>query len=143
MKRFLRLFVFVIAAFSVLTSAVAFAADIKLSNNLDVKVSITLSYYEEDSGTLVTKGWWHVDPGSEKVISVNADTSKDMYYAAYNKVQFRDSSTSKNQQIRRWASPSNFTFSGEEEPDESSCWNGRFYKFEGDSINIDEAPYGN
>lgn len=121
----------------------AFAADITVSNKLDTKLSITLAYYDKDSGALVTQGWWHVEPGGQTVIAVNADESRDIYYAAYNKDQFVDSSTRSNPQIRRWAGPRNFTYTTDAELTDEGVWQGRFYKVNGTSVNVDGRPRGN
>jgi uncharacterized membrane protein len=129
---------FVLASAVVLTSVSgASAAAITFTNDLDLRLSIAIAYYDEDLGVLVTKGWWHVEPDSETIVTVNADESKDIYYAAYNKNQYTDSSTRDNPKITRWASPRNFTFSGDAEPSGDGVWEGRFYKINGSSVNVD------
>ena len=117
----------------------AYSATIDFSNDLDVRVSVTLTYVDADSGALTTRGWWRVEPGGEAAITVNADESRGIYYAAYNKNQYMDSSTSGNEQIRRWASSRKFTYTTDEEPSDDGVWLGRFYEINGSSVNIDSA----
>ncbi|MCL1941405.1 MAG: DUF1036 domain-containing protein [Synergistaceae bacterium] len=119
-------------------SAAASAATFSFSNHVGIKISVTLTYFDADSGVLTTKGWWHVEPGGETAITVNADESRDVYYAAYNKNQYVDSVTRKNPQIRRWANPHNFTYTTDEEPYDVGAWHGRFYRIDGTSVSIDE-----
>ncbi|MDR2780344.1 MAG: DUF1036 domain-containing protein [Synergistaceae bacterium] len=117
----------------------AYAATINISNSLGVRVSIVLTYTDANSGTLTTRGWWRVAPGGETTVTVDADESRDIYYAAYNKDQFMDSSTFGNPEIRRWASPHNFTYSTDAEPSDEGVWQGRFHKINGSSVNIDST----
>ena len=123
-----------------MTASMALAADITISNQRDIRLSIALSYYENASGTLVTRGWWHVEPGGQTVITVDADESRDIYYAAYNKDQFVDISTRQNPKIMRWASPRNFEYRTDDEPSDSGIWQGKFYRTNGTSINVDGLP---
>lgn len=124
-------------------AAMALASDVAVSNRLDTKLSITLSYYDADTGEIVTRGWWHVEPHGQIVISVNADESRGIYYAAYNKDQFVDTSTRQNEQIHRWASPRNFEAINDEEPTAPGTWRGKFYKVNGTSIEVNGTPRGN
>ena len=114
------------------------AATFTFTNDLDIRVAVTVAYYDANSGALTTRGWWHVAPGGETAVTVNADTSRDVYYAAYNGVQFHDSETLRNPQIRRWASRRTFTYTTEElEPYGDEVWHGRFFRINGRSVNID------
>ena len=143
-KKVIRFALFTLAtALLLATAAGAFAAEVTVSNRLDIKLSITLAYFDQDSGELVTKGWWHVEPHGQTVITVNADESREIYYAAYNKDQFVDRSTRANAQIHRWASPRNFTYATDAEPDEDGAWMGKFYQANGTSIEVDGTPRGN
>ncbi|MCL1940373.1 MAG: DUF1036 domain-containing protein, partial [Synergistaceae bacterium] len=98
-----------VLVFSALAAAGACAASFTFSNNLNIRLSVTMAYVDADSGVMTTRGWWHVDPGGETVIDVEADESGGVYYAAYNKGQYYDSGTLGNPQIRRWANPRTFT----------------------------------
>jgi uncharacterized membrane protein len=121
------------------TAPGAYSATVDISNGLDVRVSVALTYAAGGNGELTTKGWWRVEPGGETTITVDADESRGIYYAAYNKIQFIDSSTLGNPEIRRWAGPHNFTYTTDEEPADEGVWEGRFYKINGSSVNIDST----
>ncbi|MDR1651143.1 MAG: DUF1036 domain-containing protein [Synergistaceae bacterium] len=125
------------AAIILASASGAYAAAITFTNELDLRLSIALAYYDNDLGTLVTKGWWHVEPDGDTTITINADESKDIYYAAYNKDQFIDSSTRGNPKITRWASPHNFTYTDDSEPSDEGVWEGRFYKIGGSTVSVD------
>ncbi|MCL2684442.1 MAG: DUF1036 domain-containing protein [Synergistaceae bacterium] len=127
-------------AILVFSATAASAANFTFSNDLDLRIAITMTYYDAEGGALTTSGWWHVEPDSETVISVNADTSREVYYAAYNKVPYIDSATRNNARIDRWASPRTFTFTTDAEPDMDGVWLGRFYQISGGSVNIDGRP---
>jgi hypothetical protein len=116
------------------------AAEITVSNALDIKLSLTFTYYDRESGELTTKGWWHVEPYGQTVVTLDADESRDIYYAAYNKDQFVDSTTRQNPQVMRWANYHNFTYTAEEGATASDAWEGKFYKVNGASLNIDGRP---
>lgn len=137
--RKLTVFVLVTSLFLVIAAG-AFAAEITVSNQLDHKLSITFTYYDSNTGGLVTKGWWHVEPRGETVVTLDADTARDIFYAAYNKDQFVDAATRGNAQIWRWAGPRNFEYTSEDEPADPGVWKGRFYKVGGTSLNIDARP---
>jgi hypothetical protein len=98
-----------------------------------------MTYVDADSGVMTTKGWWYVEPGGETDITVDADESSDVYYAAYNKNQYFDSSIPGNPNIRRWASPRTFTYATNDEPDDSGVWLGTFYRINGKNVNIDTS----
>ena len=143
MKRITRLALTLAAAFLLAMATGAFAAEVTVTNELDVKLSVALAYYDQSSGELVTRGWWHVEPHGQTVIAVDADESRGLYYAAYNKDQFVDRSTRGNDRIMRWASPRNFTLAGGEEPDVDGAWQGKFYQANGTAINVNGTPRGN
>ena len=138
MKKAGKFVCFVLSVLIFSAGTAASAATITFSNALDLRVSITVAYYDADSGVLTTRGWWHAEPGGETIVTVNADESRDIYYAAYNKVPFLDSSTRNNPQIRRWASPRAFTYTTDSEPDEDDVWGGHFYKINGNSVRVNE-----
>ena len=117
----------------------ACAASFTFSNSLGIRMSITMVYIDADTTEMTTKGWWHVEPGGQTVITVNADESKDVYYAAYNKGQYYDSSTLGNRQERRWASPRTFTYTSDERPYDDGVWQGTFYRIDGLSVHIDTS----
>ena len=129
-------FALAVLVFSAATAACA--ANITFTNSLDLRISITLTYFDSDTGAMTTQGWWHVEPDGRTVVTVNADESRDIYYAAYNKEPFIDSSTRNNPQVTRWASPRTFKFTTDAEPyGDFDFWQGRFYKINGGSVNID------
>ena len=126
------------------TPLAALGAPFAFSNGLNIRMSITMTYVDADSGALTTRGWWHVEPGGETVVNVDADLSKGVYYAAYNKGQYYDSSTDGDAQIGRWASPRTFTYTTDEKPYDDGVWYGAYYMINGRSVHIDTsvAPRG-
>lgn len=124
-------------------AATGWAAEVAVSNRLDIRVSVTVSYYDKETGALTTKGWWHVEPGGSAIVDVNADETRGIYYAAYNKDLFIDSGTRGNEQIVRAASPRNFEYTGDDHPTDDGVWQARYYKIDGTSVNIDGKPHGN
>ena len=127
----------VVLVFAAATAASS--ATFTFTNEFNVRIAITLTYTDADSGALTTRGWWHVEPGGRTAITVNADESRDVYYAAYNEVQFVDSSTLGNPQIRRWASRRTFRYATDAEPSDHDAWHGRFYRINGRAVNIDAS----
>ncbi|MDL2264488.1 DUF1036 domain-containing protein [Synergistaceae bacterium OttesenSCG-928-I11] len=123
-------------------AAGAHAAEISVSNALDIRLSLTFTYHDRESGELTTKGWWYVEPHGQTVVTLDADESRDIYYAAFNKDQFVDTTTRNNPQIWRWASYRNFSFTTEEDPSDPDVWKGRFFKINGTSINVDGKRRG-
>ena len=123
--------------FSLFAATAACAASFTFSNSLGVRMSITMAYVDADSGVMTTKGWWHVEPGGETVITVNSDESSDVYYAAYNKGLYFDSSTRGNPKVMRWASPRTFTYTSDEKPYDDGVWYGTYYRIDGRSVHID------
>jgi len=130
------------AAFIFVCAAGAHAAEITFSNDLDVKINVTLTYFDNDSGELTTKGWWYVSPDTETTITVNANEPRGIYYAAYNKDQFVDASTRGNTKLTRWVSPRMFEYT-DAKPSDEGVWEGKFYKIGGSRVNIDAKPRGN
>jgi len=120
-------------------AATSHAANFTFSNSLNIKVAVTMAYVDANTGAMTTKGWWHIAPGGSTVIKVNANESSGVYYAAYNKSQYLDSSTRSNSQIRRWVNPRTFTYTTNAEPRDSGVWLGTFYKINGRSVNIDSS----
>jgi len=132
-------FVPAVLVFLLLSATAACAASFTFSNDLDIRMSITMTYVDADSGAMTTRGWWHVEPGGETVITVNADESSGVYYAAYNKGQYYDSGTRENPQIMRWASPRTFTYTTDEQPYGDGVWHGTYYRINGRSVRIDTS----
>jgi len=124
---------------SLLAATIACAADFTFSNDLNLRMSITMVYVDADSGIMTTRGWWHVDPGGRTAITVNADESHGVYYAAYNKGQYFDSGTRENPQVMRWASPRTFTYTSDEKPYDDGVWYGTYHKINGFSVHIDTS----
>jgi len=135
-------FILVVLVFSAAAATTACAASFTFSNSFNIRISVTMAYVDARSGVMTTRGWWHVEPGGETVISVNADESRGVYYAAYNKNQYYDSSAGTT--LKRWASPRTFTYTGDETPYDDGVWYGTFYRISGRSVNIDSntAPRG-
>jgi uncharacterized membrane protein len=128
--------VLAVLVFSATTAACA--ATFTFTNDLDLRIAITMAYYDANSGALTTRGWWHVGPGGQTSVSVNADTSRDVYFAAYNRVQYFDSSTRGNPTIRRLASRNTFRFTTETDPaGHYDVWEGRYFRINGQSVRID------
>ena len=139
MKTTMKLACLVLAVL-VFSATAACAANINFSNDLDIRISITLTYYDANTGALTTQGWWHVEPDSDTVITVNADESREIYYAAFNQIPYIDSTTRGNPTIERWAIPRRFTFTTDQEPyGEPDAWQGRFFRIDDRSVNIDAA----
>jgi len=131
--------VITVLVFSLLAATAACAASFTFSNSLSLRMSVTMTYVDADSGVMTTRGWWHVDPGDETVITVNADESRGVYYAAYNKGQYYDSSTRENPQIKRWVNPRTFTYTTDEQPYDNGVFYGTFYRINGRSVRIDTS----
>jgi hypothetical protein len=125
---------------SVLLAATpADAAAVTVRNSLDKKLSLAF-FYTDKSGGEVTKGWWYVEPGAETTVTLDADDSKPVYYAAFNKDLYSDASTVKETQVRGWLSYKMFTFTADVEPDADDAFESRFFRCPGDGavdINAD------
>jgi uncharacterized membrane protein len=128
---------------SVLAVAVsADAAAVTVRNSLDKKLSIAF-FYTDKSGGEVTKGWWYVEPGGETTATLDADDSKPVYYAAFNKDLYSDASTAKGAQVRGWLSYKMFTFDADVEPDVADAFESRFFKCPEDgSVDINADSRG-
>ncbi|MDR1481451.1 MAG: DUF1036 domain-containing protein [Synergistaceae bacterium] len=137
MRGTLKAAILIIAVFIMVSAFEASAATIRIVNGVNTRLSITLTYVDKASGALVTKGWWHVAPDGETSITLNADESRGIYFAAYNKDQYYDSAAKKNAQIRRWVSRHTFTYSSDAQPDDDTTWQGKFFKINGNTVNID------
>ena len=134
---------FVLAVLVFSFASAACAASYTFSNSLNIRVSVIMAYVDADSGVVTARGWWYVQPGSSTVITVNADESYGVYYAAYNNIQYYDSGAGEDT-IRRWASPRTFTYTSTEKPYDDGVWLGTLYRINGRSVNIDtnQAPRG-
>jgi uncharacterized membrane protein len=120
-------------------AASADAAAVTVRNSLDKKLSLAF-FYTDKSGGEVTKGWWYVEPGAETTVTLDADDSKPVYYAAFNKDLYSDASTVKEAQVRGWLSYKMFTFNADVEPDEDDAFESKFFRCPGDGavdINAD------
>ena len=132
-------FVSAVLVFSLFAATAARAASFTFSNDLDIRMSITMTYVDADSGVMTTRGWWHVEPGGQTVVTVNADESRGVYYAAYNNGQFYDSGTRGNPQIRRWTNRRTFAYTTDERPHYDGVWQGIYYRINGRSVRIDTS----
>ena len=108
----------------VMLACPAFAATVTVSNSLGHKLSLAF-YYTDTSGNTVTRGWWHVAPGGETTVTLDADSSKPIYYGAFNKILYADSSTIKGPMVRGRLSYHKFRFSAGSGEGDFDC---RFYK---------------
>jgi hypothetical protein len=135
-------FLVLLAALILAVSSSAFAATVTVHNSLDKKLSLAFCY-RDLSGREVTKGWWYVEAGGETAVTLDADESEPIYYAAFNKDLFADASTVKDPQVKGWLSYSNFTFGADEEPDEDNAFNSRFFKVpDGGTVNVNGNSRG-
>jgi hypothetical protein len=134
MKKSFLLCVFVMVLAVGFASA-ASAASVTVSNALGHVVSLAFCYTDTSGGT-VTQGWWKVAPGGETTVKLNADSSKPIYYAAFNKNLFADSSTKNAPQTRGPLSYRTFRLSLGDMGDFES----RFFKVpDSGAVNIDES----
>jgi uncharacterized membrane protein len=133
---FLALFVM-----SLLTVAVsAEASTVTVRNSLDKKLSLAFYYTDRASGSEVTKGWWYIEPGAETAVTLDADESKPVYYAAFNKDLYSDGSTVKDAQVKSWLSYKMFTYDADVEPTDTDVFESKFFKCPADGavdINAD------
>ena len=109
------------------------AASVTVRNSLDKKLSLAFCY-SDNSGGEVIKGWWYVEPGAETTVTLDADDSKPIYYAAFNKDLYSDASTVKDAQVRGWLSYKMFTFDADVEPDEADAFESRFFRSPADGV---------
>jgi uncharacterized membrane protein len=109
-------------------AATADAAVVTVHNSLDKRISVAFYYTDDASGGEVTKGWWYVEPGSETAVTLDADESKPVYYAAFNKDLYSDSSTVKSAQVKGWLSYKMFAYDANVEPAESDVFESRFFR---------------
>ena len=130
----------VMSALAVAVSADA--ATVTVRNSLDKKLSLAF-YYTDTAGDEVTKGWWYVEPGEETAVTLDADDSKPVYYAAFSKDLYSAASTVKDAQVRGWLSYKMFTFDADVEPDVADAFESRFFKCPEDgSVDIDADSRG-
>jgi uncharacterized membrane protein len=130
-----------LCAISVLAVS-ADAASVTVRNSLDKKLSLAF-FYTDKSGGEVTKGWWYVEPGAEAVVTLDADDSKPVYYAAFNKDLYSDASTAKEAQVRGWLSYKMFTFDADVEPDDADVFESKFFRCpEGGAVDINADSRG-
>jgi hypothetical protein len=130
-------FLALLAATILSVASPVFAAAITVRNSVDRKLSLAF-YYTDASGNEVTKGWWHVEAGDETIVTLNADESKPIYYGAFNKDLYADSSTIRDSQVRGWLSYSKFTFDADVEPGGIGTFESRFFKVpESGAVNVD------
>jgi hypothetical protein len=135
------MFVLTLCALS-LSAPAALAVDVTVGNSLAVRLSLAF-FYTDASGAEVTQGWWHVAPGSDTTVTLNADETKPIYYAAFNKKLYADSSTVKNPQVRGWLSYSKFVWQVGSEPGEPNAFESRFFKVpESGAVNVDGNSRG-
>jgi hypothetical protein len=122
------MFFLTLCAVSILTVAVsADAASVTVRNSLGKKLSLAF-YYTDQSGGEVTKGWWYIEPGAETTVTLNADDSKPIYYAAFNKDLYSDASTVKDAPVKGWLSYKMFTFDADVEPDAGDTFESKFFR---------------
>jgi hypothetical protein len=123
-------------------TASADAATVTVRNSLDKKLSLAF-YYTDKAGGDVTKGWWYVSPGGETTVTLDADDSKPVYYAAFNKDLYSDSSTVKDPQVSGLLSYKMFTHDADVEPSDTEVFESRFFRCPEDGVvNIDADSRG-
>jgi hypothetical protein len=143
-------FAFFAIALAVLAASAgsAYALEITVSNDggIGTGASVAFAYTDASTGRVTAKGWFSVPAGEVESFQVNADPSHEIYFAAYNKVPFLDSATRGKKPLKRWASPHNFTFDTDDEPDDDGAWEAKFYPVGHESdayvVNLDYAPHG-
>jgi uncharacterized membrane protein len=129
MKNVSRMLSLTLCALCVLiTAASADALTLTVRNSLDKKLSLAFYYTDKTSGGEVTKGWWYVEPGGETKVTLDADESAPVYYAAFNKDLFSDSSTVKEAQVRGWLSYKMFTYETGAEPADPDTFESKFFR---------------
>jgi hypothetical protein len=128
---------------SILTVAVpADAATVTVRNSLDKRLSLAF-YYTDNTGGDVTQGWWYVGPGGKTTVTLDADDSKPVYYAAFNKELYSDSSTVKDAQVRGVLSYKKFTYGADVEPSDAEVFESKFFKCpENGVVNINADSRG-
>jgi uncharacterized membrane protein len=139
-----------IAFLTLLTWCAAFAltadaATVTVRNSLDKRISIAFYYTDKSSGGDVTKGWWFVEPGGETRVTLDADESKPIYYAAFNKDLYADSSTVKSPQVKGWLSYKMFTHDTNinVDPAVSEVFESKFFKCpESGEVNVNANSRG-
>jgi hypothetical protein len=134
------MFVLTLCALS-LSAPAALAVDVTVGNSLDARLSLAF-LYTDASGAEVTQGWWYVEPGSDTTVTLNADETKPIYYAAFNKGLYADSSTVKEPQARGWLSYGKFVWQVGSEPG-PGAFESRFFKVpESGAVNVDGNSRG-
>jgi hypothetical protein len=129
------------AAFAL--AAAADAATVAVRNSLDKKISLAFYYTDKASGREVTKGWWYVEPGGEATVTLDADESKPVYYAAFNKDLYSDSSTVKSPQAKGWLSYKMFTYGADVEPADTEVFESKFFQCpESGAVNVNANSRG-
>ncbi|MDR1133315.1 MAG: DUF1036 domain-containing protein [Synergistaceae bacterium] len=117
---------FVVSALTVAVSAEA--STVTVRNSLDKKLSLAFCYTDKTSGSEVTKGWWYIEPGAETAVTLDADESKPVYYAAFNKDLYSDASTVKDAQVKSWLSYKMFTYDADVEPADTDVFESKFFR---------------
>jgi hypothetical protein len=111
-----------------ITAASADALTLTVRNSLDKKLSLAFYYTDKASGGEVTKGWWYVGPGGKTEVTLDADESAPIYYAAFNKDLYSDSSTVSDTQVRGWLSYKMFAYGADAEPAETDTFESKFFR---------------
>ena len=105
----------------------AFGASVTVRNSLDNRLSLAFHYTSTSDGAVI-QGWWYVEPGGETVVSLNADELEPIYYAAFNKGLYADSSTIRGPSVKGWFSYSHFTYSAGVAPDNDDTFESRLFQ---------------
>jgi uncharacterized membrane protein len=120
----------------------AFGASVTVRNSLDKKLSLAFRYADASGGE-VTQGWWYVEPGGETVVVLDADESQPIYYAAFNKDLYADSSTIKGPSLKSWFSYSRFIYGADAVPDDDNAFEARMFRVPEDgAVNVDGNSRG-
>ncbi|MDR1137094.1 MAG: DUF1036 domain-containing protein [Synergistaceae bacterium] len=131
------------AIYVLITAVPADALTVTVRNSLDKKLSLAFYYTDKTSGGETTKGWWYVEPGGETKVTLDADESSPVYYAAFNKDLYSDSSTAKNARVNGWLSYKMFTYDANAEPADSDAFESKFFRCpEGGVIDVNADSQG-
>lgn len=124
-----------------LAASGATAAEVAVSNSVGIRLSLTFAYTDETTGVMVTRGWWHVEPGQTLTVDLPAKSSHPIYMAAFNKDQYIDR-TNRTEHVVRWASSRRFVFSSDDDtmPDGESVWQAKYYRVPGNRVDINGRP---
>jgi hypothetical protein len=143
MKKISRIVFLTLLTWCAAFALTADAATVTVRNSLDKKISLAFYYADKSSGGEVTKGWWYVEPGDETTVTLDADESKPIYYAAFNKDLYSDSSTVSSPQVKGWLSYKMFTYDAGVAPADAEVFESKFFRCpESGEVNVNANSRG-